>query len=49
MAAAEAVGVRCIGVERHAEYYDSALAVIPKLAALKVRMEREAPSLPLWE
>lgn len=49
VAAAEAVGVRCIGVERHAEYYESALAVIPKLAALKVRADREDLSLPLWE
>jgi len=49
VAAAEAVGARCIGVERHAEYYESALAAIPKLAALKVRMGREDPVLPLWE
>lgn len=49
VAAAEAVGVRCIGVERHAEYYESAGAVIPMLSALKVQAGKEDPVLPLWE
>jgi len=49
VAAAEAVGVRCIGVERHPEYYESALAAIPMMSALKVGTEREDPVLPLWE
>lgn len=34
VAAAEAVGVRCVGVERHPEYYEMARAAVPKLAAL---------------
>ena len=36
VAAAEAVGVRCVGVERHAEYYEAATDVISKLATVKV-------------
>lgn len=36
VAAAEAVGVQAIGVERHTEYYQIALAAIPRLAALKI-------------
>lgn len=36
IAAAEAVGLRAIGVERFAEYYAMSLDAIPKLAALKV-------------
>jgi site-specific DNA-methyltransferase (adenine-specific) len=34
VAAAEAQGLSCIGVERHAEYYEMACIAIPKLAAL---------------
>jgi site-specific DNA-methyltransferase (adenine-specific) len=36
VAAAEAVGVQCIGVERYLEYYEMSRQAIPKLAALKV-------------
>jgi site-specific DNA-methyltransferase (adenine-specific) len=36
IAAAEAVGVRSIGIERFTEYYEMSLSAIPKLAALKV-------------
>jgi site-specific DNA-methyltransferase (adenine-specific) len=36
IAAAEAVGVRAIGVERHDEYYELSRAAIPKLAGVKV-------------
>lgn len=43
VAAAEAVGVRCIGVERHADYYEAATEVIPKLAAVKVNGEDPSP------
>lgn len=32
VAACEAVGLHCIGIERHSEYYDMACAAIPKLA-----------------
>lgn len=58
VAAAEAVGVRCVGVERHADYYEAATDVIPKLAAANVNGEApakpkpaEAPSdaVPLWD
>ncbi|MCK4857285.1 MAG: site-specific DNA-methyltransferase [candidate division Zixibacteria bacterium] len=36
LAAAEAVGVNAVGVERHAEYYEMSLEAIPKLASLKL-------------
>ena len=56
VAAAEAVGVRCIGVERHAEYYQAAKSAIPRLEATKVDGEDAVatatpPSggLALWE
>ncbi len=37
LAAAEAVGVSSIGVERHKDYYEMACKAIPQLAALNVR------------
>ena len=56
VAAAEAVGVQCIGVERHIEYYEAATDAITKLAAMKVNGEDTlAPANPppdglaLWE
>lgn len=56
VAAAEAVGVRCIGVERHTEYYKAAEAAISRLAATKVNGEETVASasppsdgLALWE
>lgn len=36
VAAAESLGLSCIGVERHREYFDLGLEVIPKLAMLDV-------------
>lgn len=42
VAAAEAVGVRCIGVERHLEYYQTAQQAIPRLSALRVKTEPES-------
>ena len=36
VAAAEAAGVNCVGVERYADYYQLSRAAIPALAALKV-------------
>ncbi len=39
VAAAEAVGVRCIGVERYADYYEMSRMAIPKLAALNIQSE----------
>ncbi|MGH3089865.1 MAG: DNA methyltransferase, partial [Rubrobacteraceae bacterium] len=49
VAAAEAVGVPCIGVERHAEYYEAAPAVIRKLAALRTGEATPTDALTLWE
>lgn len=45
VAAAEAVGVTCVGVERHEAYYESASSVIPRLAAL----DAHTAVLRLWE
>ncbi len=39
IAAAEAVGVAAVGVERHRPYYDLAQKAVPKLAALPSRMD----------
>ena len=36
VAAAEAIGVSCIGVERHREYFETSLTAIPKLAGIDV-------------
>jgi site-specific DNA-methyltransferase (adenine-specific) len=36
VAAAEAVGVPCIGVERHAEYFEMSIAAIPRLTSLSI-------------
>lgn len=35
IAAAEALGLQAIGVERYADYYDMGRETIPKLAALR--------------
>jgi site-specific DNA-methyltransferase (adenine-specific) len=39
VAAAEAVGASCIGVEVHQEYFDMSLDTIPRLAALEINLE----------
>jgi site-specific DNA-methyltransferase (adenine-specific) len=44
-AAAEAVGVKCVGVERFREFYDMSLQGIPKLAALEVNGISDEPTL----
>ncbi len=51
VAAAEAMGLQCVGVERHAEYFEAGADVIPRLAALGVPLPTpEAPNtLQLWE
>jgi site-specific DNA-methyltransferase (adenine-specific) len=36
VAAAEAMGLQCVGVERHLEYYESSKQAIPRLARLMV-------------
>jgi site-specific DNA-methyltransferase (adenine-specific) len=44
VAAAEAVGVRCIGVERYADYYEMSREAIPALAKLNlVEKQNKAP------
>lgn len=50
IAAAEAVGVSAIGIERHRPYYDMAQEAVPKLAALHSRVDgivgrADSPSL----
>ncbi len=51
VAAAEAMGLNCVGVERHAEYFEAGADVIPKLAALGVALPTPsaASAPPLWE
>jgi len=44
VAAAEAVGVRCIGIERYTDYYEMSRTAIPKLAALKTKTELKSPT-----
>lgn len=41
VAAAEAVGVSAVGVERFADYYEMSLEAIPQLAAIQVPKEEE--------
>ena len=40
VAAAEAVGYSCIGVERYEKYYEMALNAIPKLAKLTISKDQ---------
>ena len=42
VAAAEAMGVRCIGIERYQEYYEMSRTAILKLAALKIQTNLKA-------
>jgi site-specific DNA-methyltransferase (adenine-specific) len=44
VAAAEAVGVNCVGVERYVDYYQLSRAAIPALSALKVPAASKDPS-----
>ena len=37
VAAAEALGIACIGVERHVDYFESSREIIPKLAKLSIK------------
>lgn len=43
VAAAEAMGVCCIGIERYTEYYEMSRNAIPKLAALKTQTDIKTP------
>jgi site-specific DNA-methyltransferase (adenine-specific) len=42
VAAAEAIGYSCVGVERHAEYYAAAPGTVRRLTTLEVRLGAEA-------
>ncbi len=43
VAAAEALGLTCIGVERHTEYYQASLLAIPKLASVQLKSNIGSP------
>jgi DNA modification methylase len=47
VAAAEALGLHSIGVERYLNYYEMSHATIPKLAAIKTRLDKQWLQLPL--
>ena len=47
IAAAESLGLRAIGIERYADYYDMSRKAIPKLAAIKIQVEAIQEALPL--
>ncbi len=46
VAAAEALGLHSIGVERYLDYYEMSRVAIPKLAAIKTRLDKEWLQLP---
>jgi site-specific DNA-methyltransferase (adenine-specific) len=43
LAAAEAMGVHCIGIERYQEYYEMSRLAIPKLAKLNIQTDIKTP------
>ncbi len=45
IAAAQAVGLTCIGVERFADYYEMSRKAIPQLVSIKVQPEEREPVL----
>ncbi len=45
IAAAEALGLQCVGVERYPDYFEMCKKVIPKLAALPIESELLQPAL----
>lgn len=47
IAAAEAVGLRAIGVERYVDYYEMSRKAIPLLAKVRTRLDKEWLQLPL--
>ncbi|MFB2972116.1 site-specific DNA-methyltransferase [Aerosakkonema sp. BLCC-F183] len=49
VAAAEAVGVSCIGIERYPEYYEMSCLAIPKLAALDISNQKNDLKKPIEE
>lgn len=44
VAAAEALGISCIGIERYTEYYEMSITAIPQLALLDVQSELKISS-----
>ena len=48
VAAAEALGLKCIGVERYLDYYQLSKIAIPKLASLSATVEDAPDQLKLW-
>ena len=48
VAAAEAVGLNCIGIERFMDYYEMSRVAILKLAAVKTQSDRERLQLSLF-
>ena len=40
LAAAEAMGYRCVGIEKRAEYFELAKKAIPRLAGLSVGLQK---------
>jgi site-specific DNA-methyltransferase (adenine-specific) len=49
IAAAEAVSVRAIGVERYAGYFEMSKTAIPQLAAIQIKDgDKQQLSLPLF-
>lgn len=49
VAAAEAVGISCIGIERYPEYYEMSRRAIPKLAALDISNQKNDLKKPIEE
>jgi site-specific DNA-methyltransferase (adenine-specific) len=49
IAAAEALGLQAIGIERFTEYYEMGIASIPRLARVKTSFNKEPLQLPLME
>lgn len=50
VAAARAMGLSCVGVERFKDYYEESRAAIPRLSALKIHLPtEEEPQLPVEE
>jgi site-specific DNA-methyltransferase (adenine-specific) len=47
IAAAEALGLSSIGVERYLDYYEMCCEAIPRLAAMKTQLDKEWLQLPL--
>jgi site-specific DNA-methyltransferase (adenine-specific) len=47
VAAAEALGLHSIGVERYVDYFEMSRAAIPRLAAIKTRLNKQWLQLPL--